>query len=94
MEKALGTIFLSHINEISRRPANQGKETETKKKMKEYESKFHTLFNECFYLREVMQHFLNNIFSYVLLTIESVWNRFMEALNTASKFDEILRLHE
>lgn len=51
------------------------------------------LFHSCYLLRNSMFHFLNNILGYMMVSIESSWDRFSQSLNGAPTFDEVLRLH-
>lgn len=52
-----------------------------------------SLFHLCYILRNSMNHFLNSLFSYLMVSIETSWERFCLALETAHSFDEILRIH-
>ena len=51
------------------------------------------LFHSCYILRNSMNHFLNSLFSYLMVSIETSWDKFCEALDEALTFDDILKLH-
>lgn len=63
--------------------------------MKDYPhaTKF-VIIHECNLIRHSMTHFLNNLYSYLMISIESVWNNFSEKIKETSSFDEILNNHE
>ena len=42
-----------------------------------------SLFHLCYILRNSMNHFLNSLFSYLMVSIETSWERFCLALETA-----------
>jgi hypothetical protein len=51
------------------------------------------LFQTCYMLRNAMNHFLTNLHSYLMIAMESSWDRFSQALDQAPTFDHVLKLH-
>ncbi|MCB0370646.1 MAG: hypothetical protein KDD45_14785 [Bdellovibrionales bacterium] len=51
------------------------------------------LFHNCYLLRHAMYHFLNSLFSYLMVSIDTSWEKFCEALDKAPTFDHILKIH-
>lgn len=45
-------------------------------------------------LRYAMAHFVTNVLSYIMVTIEAAWESFMKDLDTAKNFDEVLKMHD
>ena len=52
------------------------------------------ILHECNLIRHQMTHFLNNLYGYLMISIESAWNGFSEKIKEAESFDEILSTHE
>jgi hypothetical protein len=65
------------------------KETQTLK-AKDDRNKFHL----CHLLRYAMMHFVTNIYSYIMVTIESAWENFIHNLDKAANFDEVIQMHD
>ena len=51
------------------------------------------LFHSCYILRNSMFHFLNNLLSYMMVSIQSSWGRFDQALEKVLTFDDVLQVH-
>lgn len=64
--------------------------TKQAKRTKESKGIFHT----CFLLRYAMMHFITNVYNYVMVTIESAWVKFINDLDKAANFDEVIQMHE
>lgn len=51
-------------------------------------------FLKCNLLRNEMNHFINNLFNYIMVeVIESTWKKFIAELEAAKDFDEIINIH-
>jgi gamma-tubulin complex component 3 len=78
VDHSLNQVWFSHA-----------KETQTLK-TKDDRNKFHL----CHLLRYAMMHFVTNIYSYIMVTIESAWENFIHNLDKASNFDEVIQMHD
>ena len=94
VERAVNIIWTNHIKEISRKTTRHEVKSETASKTKKYSKKFERLFIECSLLRSSMQHFVSSLYSYIILKIEAAWTKFNEVLETTTRFDEVIKLHE
>ena len=66
------------------------KHTETKKFRNKETSK---VFHFCNVVRHSMSHFVKNLYSYLMVAIESAWDEFLQKLKNAKHFDQIINLH-
>ena len=78
VDHSLNQVWLSHAKETQR------------VRGKDEQGKFHLSH----LLRYAMMHFVTNVFSYIMVTIESAWENFMKDLDRASNFDEVLQMHD
>lgn len=52
------------------------------------------ILHECQLLRQSMSHFINNLYGYLMISIESAWNNFTEKMTTTCSLDGIIENHE
>ena len=81
MEETLKSLWVMQSREQSLR-------------MRKTQSKeLHGIFHYVYLLRTAMSHFLTNLHSYLMVTIEATWNKFWEDIDAARTFDDILKKH-
>lgn len=51
------------------------------------------IFHYLYLVRSAMSHFLTNLHTYLMVTIETTWNKFWEDIDAARNFDDILKKH-
>lgn len=52
------------------------------------------MHQKAYLLRNTMNHFMTNLHGYLMVAIESSWNKFDEAINSIANFDDILNIHK
>lgn len=77
VDHSLNQVWLAHAKETQ---SARGKDERRK-------------FHLSHLLRYAMMHFVTNVFSYIMVTIESVWENFKKDLEQAANFDEVLQMH-
>ena len=52
---------------------------------------FFSILQRCHILRSSMSHFLNNFYGYLMIGIESAWDKFYKSLRLSKSLDEIIK---
>jgi hypothetical protein len=84
---------IKRIQELTKTIWIMHSRNESIRKRKVRSGDIQVLFHTCYLQRNAMYHFLNSLYSYLMVSIETSWDRFSEALDHAPTFDHILKLH-
>lgn len=81
IEQILKDIWVIHQKDYPKTYQN--------KKLKQ----FARLLHRCHIIRASMSHFINTFYGYLMIAIESAWNKFSLSLEKSSSLDEIIKQH-